>query len=204
MIVYRPCMPSYLGNNWAACHWLLHESIKRNDVIRMTRVENDHSEEYLSLINSPGRIILVPDPPTVRMDDFLGENLWSTPYFPTHERWLPSGRTVCYQFDGRTRPEKTNPSATDADTILGAMTTAGYEVIRLGLPLSASESVHRLATCSAFIGSDSGISHLAHSVGCPTFLLEYTHPLTQAHPNKIYTPCFGAQDTITKVLEFLK
>lgn len=201
--VWRPSVPSHLGNLWASCHYLLQQSIDLDEVVLMTRIENDYAEECLSLIDSLGRVSLVHDRPTACVDD-LGEALWSVPYFPTKLAWVPRRHhKVCYQFDGRTRPSQTNPPPEDERLLLGPWLPPGTVLVKLGRPLTATESAMHLATCDAFLGVDSGISHLAHSVGVPTFLLQYAHPLTQAHPGKVYTPCYGAADAIEKICRYL-
>ncbi len=169
----------------------------------MTRQENDHGAEALRCIRSPGRVVVVPEPPSHFVDD-LGEALWKVPYFPTIHQWKRgSHRRICYQFDGRTRPSATNPPSSEVEAFLAFWVSEGYEAIRLGLPMSMTQSIRWLSVCDAFIGVDSGISHLAHSVQVPTFLLQYQHPLTQAHEGKKYIACEGLSDATAKVLGYI-
>jgi ADP-heptose:LPS heptosyltransferase len=66
------------------------------------------------------------------------------------------------------------------------MNKKGYECINLNnRSLSLLEICNILAMSKAFIGIDSGISHIAHSVGVPSCLYFY-NKLATSHPNKKY------------------
>jgi ADP-heptose:LPS heptosyltransferase len=70
-----------------------------------------------------------------------------------------------------------------------------FEFIPLGLPKSLEENIQIIAESDLFIGIDSGLSHVAHSVGIPNLYLKYfqnkdgygqRRDIHYYHPNKTY------------------
>lgn len=125
--------------------------------------------------------------------DLDGFHVWACPYFPTIQRWSP-GRVrghACVHFDGLSSAADKNPSAEDADSITRWLIDQGLMVTPLTRAMSLAQMVQALATCSLFVGCDSGPSHIAHSVGCPTYLLEYKLPVVTCHRHKAYVLCTG-------------
>ncbi len=134
--------------------------------------------------------LLTDQPPTVGISIL---DVWSCPVVPTRRRWeLPrTERTAVYQFDGVWSPEK-NPSPEEQAVVLAHLRNAGYTPIRLGKHLSVAQCVDACATALLFVGCCSGMSHLAHSVGTPVYLLEYGYPVTTCHRLKQFVLCKGA------------
>jgi hypothetical protein len=54
-----------------------------------------------------------------------------------------------------------------------------------------------------FVGVDSGMSHLCHSVGLPIFLLEYGLPTATVHSGKAHTLCKGYDDFVQRFDHFI-
>ena len=79
-----------------------------------------------------------------------------------------------------------------------------YKFIRVGRPWSLKESVDVMLSCDLFFGICSGFSHVAHSLGIPTFLVQYKMPVHLWHGQKQYTLCTGTDDLIRRVSEFLE
>ncbi len=202
--VWEPHHP-HLGNLWASCNRFLSESVLAGEpalVSRWCRGQDAQGTllQILAVLDSPIGALVVDALPTHRIE----RDEWHAPYWPTRPRWSAGPyRQVCYQFDGKTHPHKTNPPPTDLLRLLSPWLPTGYKFTQLGLPLSIADDVQLLAHSDAFLGVDSGISHIAHSAGIPCFLLEYEEPLRLAHPNKDYVPCYGANDAIQKVLRAL-
>jgi hypothetical protein len=53
------------------------------------------------------------------------------------------------------------------------MEGAGYEPVRLGIPLDPHGSVLAASQCSFFVGVCSGMAQLCYSVGIPSVILRY-------------------------------
>lgn len=198
-IIWEPHHP-HLGNLWASCNFFLNESVRTGTKTLISRRcrGTDVSgtvQEILNELESSGKTELVDKDAT----HFITEE-WRVPYCPTRSRWSPNRfDRVCFQFDGVTHPQKTNPPPEDLAQLLGAWLPAGIEFIRLGRPLSIADDVRLLSRSDAFLGVDSGMSHIAHSAMVPCFLLQYLEPLEKAHPNKSYVKCEGAVDAIAKI-----
>jgi ADP-heptose:LPS heptosyltransferase len=69
----------------------------------------------------------------------------------------------------------------------------------MGLPDSLEGTCDALTRCRLFIGCCSGVSHVAHAVGCPMILVEYTQPIRPWHPATGWTLAQGTEDLIDKV-----
>lgn len=154
----------------------------------------DHSErlDQISLCfpyhYSP---ILVPEQGVEKVDPWLN---WCFPALAVREalQWEKnffepdqSRNQICYQFDGLSSAEDKNPSpALVADLKHHLREGLGFKLIRLGAHLSLAECAYLLSTSAAFIGCDSGMSHIAHSVGCPVYLYEGRLPTYTCHKLK--------------------
>ena len=83
------------------------------------------------------------------------------------------------------------------------------EFIELGKHMSLEENINILCNSDLFMGIDSGMSHMAHSVDIPMFLqlhrgkLYRGRQLEYFHPNKRYTPTKDINDMIDKVEGYL-
>ncbi len=147
--------------------------------------------------------IMTAAEPTHELD---GYDVWHCPAVATRLTWSfnPSGMgVVAYQFDGESSPDK-NPSKRDEERILGHLREAGYEPIKLGKHLSVQQCVDLCTVSALFVGSCSGMSHLAHSVGVPVYLLEYGLPVITCHRQKQFVICKGAEHFIAEVRGYLQ
>jgi hypothetical protein len=179
----------HLGNLWGSCQFVLLQSVLTGTVQAMAPKWDEGAllREILTLIDSPGRVAVVDRAPTRAPG---GDLTWHLPYYPTHQQWRPGLRgLITYQIDGQSRPNETNPPERERAWLASGWSPPGVRVVRLGRPMSVTDIIQHLARSDAFIGVDSGIAHLAHSVGVPRFLLQYQHPLSQAHPHKHYVTC---------------
>ena len=122
------------------------------------------------------------------------------PYVPTRTRWVQNdGRIISYQI---TTPTKHRPARFCDPTLIKRLGDhlPGWKFIALGKEhqRSLSEIVEILSRSVCFVGIDSGISHVAHSVGVPVFLKAHGE-LDLAHPNKEYVPFDDLQDLKVKL-----
>jgi hypothetical protein len=160
---------------------------------RLRRLQQEIIE---ALDFDPVSLTLTEDAPTQSVEGF---DVWASPYFPTKLRWSSARRHhyVCYQFDGISSGSEKNLDRRSEDLLLNVLNnsmSAPFELVRLGKHLSVAQCV-RVATESAFfVGVDSGMSHLCHSVGLPMFLIENKLPVITCHRGKAYIPCKGAED----------
>ncbi len=147
----------------------------------------------VSTLDAPIRIDLTDEPGNTSLD---GYDVWATPFFPTQRQWLWNRKykSFTYQFDGISSPQK-NPSDRDTHRILDSLIN-DYRLVAIpvGKHMTVAECVEAMANSAFFIGCDSGMSHLAHSVGLPLFLLEYGLPVVTCHRGKSYIHCQGAGD----------
>ena len=126
--------------------------------------------------------------------DLDGFNVWATEYLPAKARWRRSRRTrfICTHFEGLSAAADKNPPQGDIDQIGAWASQEGLGVVSLSHRITLARAAELLASCTLFVGCDSGMSHLAHTVACPTYLLEYQLPVVTCHRHKPYVLCKGA------------
>jgi len=136
---------------------------------------------------------------------------WVYPAIPvdSHLRWnfYDIGKTVCYQFDGISSAADKNPDKVLEFQIRMFFKEQGFRTIRLGGHLTLIEATRHLSQCSLFVGCDSGFSHMAHSVGCPTLIYRGNLPFDHVHRFKQYQSFRGMaelEDRVRHWLELLK
>jgi hypothetical protein len=124
------------------------------------------------------------------------------PYVSTKVRWGPNNsRIISYQLE--TLAKHRSDRLCHPRLIKGLSDQLpGYEFVELGKEhqSSLSEIIEILAQSELFVGIDSGMSHVAHSVGVPVFLKYYAE-LGLCHPNKEYVAFRDGQDLTLKLCE---
>ncbi len=192
-----------LGDHWASLNLLAHMSMARRALIPYTHSNPSllaRAGLILGLLHLPDhnrvRLEARSDPASEDVAGLNGFDVWATEFFPTQMKWrLRYPRSfICVHFNGISAAEDKNPSLEEQQKILAwaKARKLGVEVLGgEGWPLA--DVVEQLADCALFVGCDSGFSHIAHSVGCPTYLLEYKLPVVTCHRHKPYVLCKGAE-----------
>lgn len=124
-------------------------------------------------------------------------------YLQTRRIWKPGYyNRICYQFDGRSSAHAKNPTKSELDFIFYTMKSTGADLIKLGNHLSLAECVEIMATSDLFLGVDSGMSHVCHSVGIPTYILRSRLSdgfIKYYHGDNKYTLC-AADETLPPLI----
>jgi hypothetical protein len=198
--IYSPHNFSF-GDQWATINYYLNMSLMKGQRIRVASLFHGVNlqrlhKEILDVLDSSGAVELTLSEPTVGVD---GYNVWSSPYFHTKKRWerRQKHKYICMQFDSKSSPAA-NPTPEEELMIRTFLKERchGVEAITLGKHLSIHECVDIAADSILFVGVDSGMSHLCHSVGVPIFLLEYGLPTITTHAGKAHVLCKGFQDFV--------
>jgi hypothetical protein len=154
--------------------------------------------EILAVLNvGEGRVTIVDDAATsmrrITVDAF------PHPYPPTRRRWDGGGGgRACYQLSNNQLPEHCDraPSRREREEIEQWLGAEFDEVIRLGANRSIFECVEVAASSELFVGMDSGMSHLCHSVGVPVLIKEWVD-LDKHHPSKEFQRFSSADEAIS-------
>lgn len=197
------------GDHWASMSLLAHMGTLRAVPQQVSCMQHGHNfrkrlEEINSVWNWQCLPKIVDQEPDTDLDGF---DVWACPPVPTTVSWshlafrMPIQYAV-YQFDGVSTPGK-NPSAEDQQRILQHLRDQGLHVTQLGKHMSVDECVRACAGAVLFVGSCSGMSHLAHSVGVPVYLLEYELPVITCHRQKQFVICKGAEHFIGESRAYL-
>jgi hypothetical protein len=189
-----------LGDHWASlnaiAHLAAHTPAETDTRYTLHQTDNREAlqwraEQILSLLDIPRRPLMgTLGAPFLSLD---GYDVWAGRYYPTKVRWLTERvtKTACTHFTGWSAAKDKNPPPTEQAQILSWIDGQGLDHVSLdGIPLP--DMIQALSRCALFVGCDSGPSHIAHSVGCPTFLLEYKLPVVTCHRHKNYVLCKGA------------
>lgn len=201
IIVSAKCQ--HFGDAWAV-------------VSKAARIGQAHHADIIiktkpSRIKLVRRIIeLVLCPVNITAESFDKNNgyqlhdIYNCDYLCTKTQWKPGlYNQICYQFDGRWKGGLKNPPPGDEEKII-KLIMPQVKKIRLGLPMELNQIIETAARSDLFVGIDSGMAHLCHSVGTPMFLIEYRWDLENGHKGKTFTKCFGTEDAIGYVNQYLE
>jgi hypothetical protein len=171
-----------LGDCWTFVTYLLRKSEKENREILLS----DHytkrkrkkycgtkTLEIISVLKHNGQLTIVSDEANIWLtwDGMTGQR-----YYPAKILWKPNNsKKVCYQFDGKSHGGK-NLKVGEEEKILGAIKQEGYESVRLGGHLSLIQCVQLASECELFVGVESGMGHLCHSVNTPVYIIRNALP----------------------------
>ncbi len=130
------------------------------------------------------------------------------PQRPTRVRWRGWAhglhRRLAYQLDGRWSAADKNPPPEDLPRLL--RWAPGFELVRLGEPLSVRECIEAAAASDLYFGVDSGMLQLSYAVGVPVFLIGFrsSYPVLFAwHGSRHAVHCADTADFLTKARLFL-
>lgn len=187
------CWGSHLGDVWAFASYCI-----QNELNPISSIAADGKPivnkltEIIPLLCSKGTT-WVDEPPTEIIDQW---NVWKHEYLPTKKLWNPDscGGPVVHQLTGgRLHGDLKNLPDGDAKRIIESV---GSETIELGAHFSLRECVEAMAAATVFIGIDSGMSHIAHSVGVPMIIVKNQFDLEPYHESKTYALADGADQAI--------
>lgn len=182
------CWGDHLGDVWAFVNYCL----MTGQVNVSTIADNGESIrskllEISSLFDSNHKLIL-HDKICTHYDVVDEFACWQMPYIKTKIRWSGvESKTVSTQLTGgRLHADLKNLSPEFNSKILSEIKLGGYDHIELGINYTLEECVSIIAGSRFFIGIDSGMSHVAHSVGVPMVLVKNKLEFSQYHVNKNY------------------
>ena len=183
-----------LGDHWASISLLARLSLHTGREISFSS-QGEHEgrhREILTVLNlGKARLMRHLGPGNTALDGF---NVWATEYFPTFSRWRDDKLRpfVCGHFAGVSAADDKNPSAEETHRIAAWCKSHGFELLILSGQTDLKLVVQLMSHCVLFVGCDSGMSHIAHSVGTPSYILQYRLPVVTCHRNKAYVQCNGA------------
>ena len=189
---------SHFGDQWATITLLAHKAQREARPQLLSQYQHDQDlgpmqREIMAALGLGGMVTLTPEKGNTPLS---GYDVWAAPPLPTWRRWdrRAPHPTIVYQFDGRGTPMLTNPSTEDEQVLLRWLEQSGFMPVRLGKHMTVDECCRQASEAVAFIGVDSGMSHLCHSVGVPVFLLQMKLPVVTCHRGKQYTLVEGLDD----------
>lgn len=199
------------GDLWSAVHWLLRRSTKERTPQFISKyvgheVGPDLSPRLLEMLS----IIKIPEGASLSVSEDVANSdmhmdSFQERYFPTVITWKPNrSRVIAYQFDGVSSMHLKAASAEEQQALTTWAVNTGVALFRVGLPLTMAGNMRILSQAEAFVGIDSGMSHLAHSVGTPVMLLEYQLACAWWHGRNDFTICKGVADFIKRFEELGK
>lgn len=152
--------------------------------------------EQLAEIDQPkGSCVIIADEVVTELRKITVEE-YPFPYYPTKHQWKPGphGR-ICVQLDNNQVPENCARSIKFHERVELLEWLKNKSHVILGKPLSVADCARIASECDLFIGMDSGMSHLAHSVGVPTLIRDWT-ALDRFHPKKSFYRFQNAKQAI--------
>lgn len=197
-IVYSPC-GGQLGDCWLFASYVLLNKIKfvsygENQEKKLSQIFPLMDSEFVPIRVSSG---------IGKIRRVGGRFSRSHKYIKTKKKWTNTNSgIVCYQFDGKTGRGRKNLRQGEHDFIIDAIEKSGKTAVRLGSHISLEECVNIIAGSDMFIGVDSGMSHICHSVGIPTYILKNrlsSKFVRRWHDPNEYTLCGNVYDAAEKM-----
>lgn len=208
-IIYRN-WNSGLGDTWATIQLLARMRMPRcGPVFLSSRQHGEDLKEMqdaiLSNLNRDhgcGCVIPVDWEPNTELDGYA---VWAAPVIPTTVQWAQNewNRQITVQFDGKSTPELKNAPPADVLRILDWAERHDLKVVTVGKNLGLEKSIWAMKQSVLFVGVDSGMSHVAHSVGVPTYILEYDLPVVTCHRHRNYVLCRGSEHFTAQAENYL-
>lgn len=192
---------SHFGDLWATITLLAHKGILSGKTQLLSQWQHDLNlarmqHEIIAALGVGSEVLLTDEKGNTELS---GHDVWAAPVVPTsRHRWRSYAEhaTIVYQFDGRGTPDLTNPSPEDEQVLLRWLERSGFLPVRLGKHMTVDECCRQAAEAVAFIGVDSGMSHLCHSVGVPVFIYQNRLPVVTTHRGKKYTLVESVEDLL--------
>jgi Glycosyltransferase family 9 (heptosyltransferase) len=177
---------SHLGDLWALSSFILETGLPAQVACH----HQDIAATMLKILGSfdtDARLVTVavgermPGSFSPDADDY--SVLYARRYLRTRRRWCKErntrASTLCYNVDAAWRAaDKIPPYVDDLTEVLRRQ----FNAAPIGLPMAIDAAVEHLAQCDLFLSVDSGLAHVARSVGCPLVLIEYRHSLARGFP----------------------
>ena len=132
---------------------------------------------------------------------------YGIPYKAASTQWKDNdSKKIAYQFDALSKMKWTGfPSGQD-DELIEHMESLGFEMIDLSKIKDLGQWLDTLSLVEAFMGVDSGGSHMAHLVRAPTFLFyhKFGHSTLDVkmsgHRNEAFIPCKDWDEFKNKII----
>lgn len=200
---------SGLGDTWAIVSLLLRlsEQERRPSILNPIYLpagdESARGEKFLKprnlstlirevavLFESSGQIEISYLHPNCLVTD---EMVFTMPFLPCRYRWKPAAsKMVCYQLAGIHNAKDKNVSEHEQKHFCKELRNAGFIPQALGLPLTLEKSAQLLSEALCFIGVDSGLMHVAYSVGTPPIMVRNNMSdaqIARCHSNRNFGLC---------------
>lgn len=179
------CWDDHLGDSWAFASYAIQNGFDITTVTGNGKSISNKLKEILPLLDTDQNLTILDCPPDIVVDQF---EAWASPYVSTKKHWDNTNQRdiVACQFDGRLFAESKNPEPEIVDQIRDFILQQGLSPISLGGHYTLADCVSILAEAVLFVGVDSGMSHLAHSVGTPCVIYQNKLDVRPYHMNKEY------------------
>ena len=202
------------GDCWAAASFLASRSPTSNHFVTALdpRICDilPHLEGTMALVTTelPATTVIMSPTETAHFFAKFGylpreivpwRTVFALPYIRTRMRWA---NTLSRRIAVQLQPSRAGPTSceqSDIEAFFRGLHDHGFECIELGLPHSVGQNIANAASSACFVGIDSGMSHLCHSVGVPSILVRNRLPrgyLQVTHAGKRFIECRAAVEAL--------
>ena len=174
------------GDRWAMCNYILRISEETGcKTLVSDHCRHDDVPHIMNNLASQGSYEFV-SPKQTRMVDIC--DTYRIAFCPTKPyTWKANkNKLICYQLDGQYRSQDKNLNAQEHASLFYFLQKCGYEFADIGHRRFLNNSIRLLSRAEGFIGIPSGMSHVANSVGTPSFIICKPSMDIQFHKNCWY------------------
>jgi len=196
----KGCWGSHLGDVWAFINYCLINEISSISSIAADGVSiSGKISEIRPLIESDFTLDVTDEITTDFVDQW---EAWNTKYLPTKIQHVGTSNKFTHQLvGGRLFNDQKCVSQEWLDTFESCTTDFNVESVPVGGHLTLEQCISEMAASKFFIGIDSGMSHLAHSVGVPVILVQSSFDFSKFHSGNEFTSISEVSELIPVLQE---
>lgn len=156
------------GDRWAAVNYILQQG--QTNYFSVQCPQALQARRILRALRTDSVLLPSPLPPNAR--PAICE-AFSRPWLQTRVAWSPQvdPRLVTFQFDGRSFADRKNLTPQEEQFLQIILLNLGYRLENVGGMRPLRNIIRLLARSTFFVGVCSGVSHIARSVGTPSFVI---------------------------------
>lgn len=164
-----------LGDVWASLSYIFPSGIISKYARQMK--DGQYLPEYIDISDKICECLSIIDQHSIVLSDNYPDSIlpqipcFRSSYPNTIRRWQPTNsKTICYQFDAVSAAGLKQPTEREKREFFTACVELGISTIDIGHHRPLRDSLDDICDSKAFVGIDSGLTHVCLSTGIPVYM----------------------------------